>query len=131
MVKVSLRFLFGLLILLTVLVPLNYFLLQAVLKIEFKTINYGVLAYFALLISAVQFSMQNSLKKRPQRFVLNFMAAMGIKMFLSLIFLLILLYFFEVDKKVFGINYLVLYFIFSAYSITNILLAQKVETKDE
>ena len=121
----NLNFITGLAILLLAMIPLNYYILEELIGQTFLPLHYYSYLYFVTLVLVVHFILVRSLKKRPQRFVINFMAVMGIKIFLSLILLVVFIYFFDVNKKVFGINYMILYLVFSSYSIASILKAQK------
>lgn len=119
------RFFISLFLLSFVLVSINYFLLQEVFNTTFTSFYYGVYIYFITLVSIVHFIMLDSLKKRAQRYIVVFMASMGIKIFLSLAVLVVIMYSGINNTKVFAINYLMLYLFYSAFSISQMLRAQK------
>lgn len=125
MSKALSKFFIGLVSLLFILIPLDYYIIVELLNSSFDIINYLTFVYFILVICIIQISLMKLLKGRPQSFVPGFMGALGIKMFLTLIILTVLIYSGMVDKKVFGINFTLLYFIFTAFSITHVLKAQR------
>jgi hypothetical protein len=110
---------------LAILVPVNYYVLEELMDMPFTKLHYGVYTYFVLLILAAHLFMARSLQDRPQRFVVVFMASMGIKIFLSLIILVIIMYTGINNSKPFAINYLILYLVFSSFSISQILRLQR------
>jgi len=129
--KNHLKIIFKLGILCVVLLPINYYVLEELFNIEFTGLYYFSFAYYFIMVFAVHLVMSKALKNRPQNYIVAFMASMGIKMFLSLIILVIILYAEIESSKIFGVNYLLLYMIFSAFSIMEMLKAQKTfqETK--
>ena len=131
MIKSLFKFFWGLIVLILIVLPLNYYIVVELLKSPFDIINYLTFLYFILLISIIQIMMLRLLKKRPQLFVPGFMGALGLKMFLTLIILAVLVYAGLVDKFVFGINFALLYFIFTTFSIVHILGAQRSPIDDK
>ena len=125
------KFFVGLISMLLILIPLDYYIVVELLNSPFDIINYLSFVYFVLVVCIIQFSMIKVLKGRPQSFVPGFMGALGIKMFLTLIILAVLVYSGMVEKKVFGINFTVLYFIFTSFSITHILRAQRSSMEEK
>ena len=109
------------------------FMYKEVLKIEFGYSNYFVFAYFSLIVLFIQVYINKSLKKRPQVFIWTFLGALGLKMFLSLLLLVIVMYAGVHDSKAWAINFISLYFAFSMFSVLQILKAQKrsVENRNE
>jgi len=119
------RFLIELAVLTVILLPLNYFVLEELLDTEFKLIHYFVYAYYVIMVFIIQMVMMRALKNRPQRYIISFMSSMGIKIFLSLIILVVIMYTGLESSKPFAINYLILYLVFSAFSIFQMLRAQR------
>ncbi|MEQ9063797.1 MAG: hypothetical protein RIE58_06450 [Vicingaceae bacterium] len=107
------------------LLPLDYFILDELLNVPFGTVYYFTFFYFVGAVLFIQFYLNSSLKKRPQQFIWSFMGALGLKMFLSLLILLIVIYAGIADPKTYGINYISLYMIFSVFSVIQILKAQR------
>ena len=114
-----------------VLLPMNYFIVVELLQSTFDIINYLTFIYFMVLVAIIQILMSRLLKERPQRFVPGFMGALAIKMFLTLTILVIVVYLGLVDKYVFGINFTILYLIFTTFSITHILSVQRSSIEDK
>lgn len=131
MSKVLSSFILGLISMILILIPLDYYVIVELLNAPFDVINYLTFVYFVLIICIIQFAMMKVLQGRPQSFVPGFMAALGIKMFLTLTILTVLVYLGMVEKKVFGINFAVLYFIFTSFSITHILRAQRSSLEEK
>lgn len=131
MIKSLFSFVLRLAVLLIVILPLDYFVIEELLKVEFVNTYYFVLAYFTLLVLFTQVYMINSLKKRPQVFVWTFLGVIGIKMFLSLIILVIIIYTGVNESKIFGVNFISLYFAFSIFSVLQILKAQRTSLNNE
>lgn len=129
MITSYLRYLVSLLVLLAVLVPLNYYVLEELMDTPFTKLHYAVYSYFIVLILAAHIFMARSLRDRPQRFVIVFMSSMGIKIFASLILLVIIMYTGINNSKPFAINYLILYLVFSSFSISQILRLQRTLTE--
>ena len=125
MIKSHISFIFGLLVLLTVVLPLNYYVLEELLDLPFSKLHYFVYGYFVFIITLIHIYMVQSLKERPQRFVIAFMASMGIKILISLLLLVVIMYTGINNTKTFAINYLALYFIFSSFSVFHTLKTQK------
>ena len=125
MIKSIFSFVLRLAVFLIIILPLDYFIIEEVLKVEFVNTYYFVLAYFTLLVLFTQVYMNNSLKKRPQVFVWTFLGVVGIKMFLSLMILVIIIYAGVNESKIFGVNFISLYFAFSTFSVLQILKAQR------
>ena len=113
------------LLFLIVLLPLDYFILVELLEVSFGLPYYFTFAYFTFIVLIIQFFINGSLKKRPGQFVWTFLGSLGIKMFLSLIILLVMIYTGVENPKVFGINFVTLYMLFSTFSVRHILKAQK------
>ena len=126
MIGASLRFLFSLLIFLVIALALDFFIVVEVFKLDFGFTYYFTFVYFTFAVVVIQLFIIRSLRKRPQQFVWTFMACLGIKMFASLILLLLMIYSGVDHPKVFGINFAVLYLLFSTFSVIHILKAQKV-----
>ena len=125
MITNFLKFFIGLAVLICIVLPVNYFVMEELLDTPFTALNYFVYIYFIILVTAIQFYMTSSLNKRPQRFVISFMASMGVKIFLSLILLVIIMYSGMNNSKSFAINFMVVYLVFSFFSISHILRVQK------
>ena len=124
-------FLLRLMVLLIILLPLDYFVLQELVKIEFGTKYYVAFAYFTLVVIFIQVYIAKSLKKRPQVFIWTFLGALGFKMFLSLLLLVIVVYAGVSDYKIWAVNFVSLYVAFSAFSAMQIMRAQKTSTINE
>jgi hypothetical protein len=124
MIKHTLRFFVLLIVFTALLIPFNYFVLEALLSQEFAFPQYLTYAYFAGITLLVQGFLIKSLEERPQKFVINFMAAMGVKIFLSLILLAIHLYFNKDDGKIYAVNFTVLYLAYAALGTYAILRLQ-------
>ena len=131
MIKSLFSFVLRLFVLLIVVLPIDYYVFEAVLKLEFGFVNYFSLAYFTLLVLVTQFYMVQALKKRPQVFIWTFMGAVGLKMFLSLLLLVIMIYSGVDEPKTFGVNFISLYLIFSTFSVLQILKAQRASMSNE
>lgn len=131
MIKSLFWFTLRLLAFLIVLLPIDYFVFEAVLKITFGFSHYFVFAYFTLIVFFVQIYINKSLKKRPQVFIWTFLGALGLKMFLSLLLLVIVMYAGVNEPKVWAVNFVSLYFVFSVFSALQIMKAQKSSTINE
>jgi len=125
MIKSNLRYIIQLAILIAVLLPINYFVLVELMHIEFSRLYYFSYLYYIILVFIIQIMMSRALKDRPQNYIISFMASMGVKMFLSLGILVVIMYPGLNSSKYFAINYLLLYLIFSAFSIFQMLQAQR------
>lgn len=125
MISSLLRFLFDLFILLALMIPVNYYILEELINLEFSILHYVCYAYFTLMVFLIHIFMLRSLELKPQRFVIYFMASMGVKIFLSLLVLVVIMYTGINNSKVFVINYLSLYFVYSFFSVYHTLRAQK------
>ena len=119
------RFIIELASLLVVLLSVNYFVLVEMLNEKFGILQVIVYCFFLLMVTFIHISMLRALKKRPQQFVIAFMASMGIKIFVSLTLLMIIMYTGINNSNAFAINYLLLYLSFSSFSIYQMLRAQK------
>ena len=131
MIKRVFGFILRLLVFLIVLLPLDYFVLQEVFNIEFSYKYYFVFGYFTLIVLLIQIYINNSLKKRPQVFIWTFLGALGLKMFLSLLVLVIVMYAGVSEPKIWAVNFVSLYFAFSTFSALQIMKAQKTSTVNE
>lgn len=106
------------------LISINYFVLEVFFKTEFSALYYGIYSYFYLMITIIHVFMVRALNKRPQQYIIVFMSSMGIKIFLSLIVLVVIMFSGLNKSKIFAINFLTLYLLFSAYSIYQMLRGQ-------
>ena len=107
MIKYLLRFILICVLLTVVLIPFNYFILQGMLTIPFDQSIYLAYGYFLVLSILIQAFLLKSSSDRPQKFVINFMAAMGGKVMLSLLLLVLHMYFHKEGAKVFAVNFAV------------------------
>lgn len=123
--KYLFRFILICVLLTAVLIPFNYFVLDGILDRKFDYTYYLAYGYFLVLTIVIQGLLLKSLSERPQKFVVNFMAAMGGKIFLSLILILLHLYFNKEGAKVFAVNFTVLYLLYSFLGIYHILSVQR------
>ena len=130
MIKSIISFVLRLAVFIIVLLPLDYYIVEEVLKIGFGNPFYFVFAYFSLLVLFIQVYINKSLKKRPQVFIWTFLGAVGLKMFLSLLLLVIFMYAGVNESKTFGVNFICLYLAFSTFSVLQILKAQKASTSN-
>ncbi len=119
------RFLIELGILTAVLLPINFFVLEELLKVEFKPLHYFIYIYYVAMVLVINIVMMRALKNRPQGYIISFMSSMGIKIFLSLMILVVIMYTGLDNSKPFAINYLILYLVYSAFSIFQMLRAQR------
>ncbi len=105
---------FGLLLVITlVLLSFNYFILEELLNQPFSLKNYLSFTYFFAGGFVMFRYLFNSMNDDPKKFVTRFMAAMGIKIFVSLMILVIYLWVHEAQGKVFAVNFLILYLLYS------------------
>ena len=116
-------------ILIIMALPLNFFITEELLKMDFSGLHYFIFVYYMLMVFFIQMSMLGALKNRPQKFVIAFMSSMGIKIFASLTLLVIVMYTGLNDTKVFAINFLILYLLFSGFSIYQIQKAHNELTE--
>ena len=126
-----LKFLVELATLTIILLPVNYYVLEEILNIDFNNLHYFVFTYLIIMVSIIQFTMMKSIKNRPQRFVFSFMSSMGIKIFISLFILVVIMYSGINNSKPFAINFLALYISYSTFSVLQILRLQKKVPEDK
>ena len=125
MISSFLRYFIELATLSIVLLPVNYYVQEELLKMDFSSLHYFSFIYFILLVTVIQIFLVRSLRNRPQKFVITFMASMGIKIFLSLMILVVIMYTGLNSSKEFAINFLVLYLVYSGFSIMHMQKVQK------
>lgn len=131
MISSILNFLLRSAVLVLFLISVNYFVLEEFFKTDFTALYYGIYIYFYMMITIIHVFMVRALKKRPQQYIIVFMSSMGIKIFLSLIVLVVIMYSGLDKTKTFAINFLILYLLFSSFSIYQMLRAQQHINKDE
>lgn len=131
MISSILNFLLQSAILILLLISINYFVLEEFFKTDFTALYYSIYVYFYLMITVIHVFMIRALKKRPQQYIIVFMSSMGIKIFLSLIVLVVIMYSGLNKTKTFAINFLILYLLFSSFSIYQMLRAQRHINKNK
>ncbi len=119
------KFILQLVVLTAVAIPVNYYVNHEFLNMEFEKLYYFSYFYFFLVTIIIHLLLKRSLKDRPQKYVVVFMASMGIKIFLSLMILVVVLLIGIENSKVFAINYLILYMLYSAFSVSRTLKSLK------
>ena len=119
------RFLVELAVLSVILLPMNYYVTEALLSLDFDILYYGVYLYYLLLVIGIQVAIIRALRDRPQKFIIVFMSSMGLKIFISLILLVTVMMSGLNNSKAFAINFLILYLVFSGFSIYQMQRAQK------
>jgi hypothetical protein len=124
MIKHNLRFFVLVLALTALLIPFNYFVVEAVFGQHFGMEHYLTYVYFAIVTLIIQGFLVKSLESTPQRFVVNFMAAMGLKIFVSLALLGLHLYFNKGEGKLYAVNFTLLYLAYVALGTYSILRLQ-------
>lgn len=123
-----LRFILQLSVFVVLLLSLDYFVIEELFNSTFSGLYYFSFLYFTSLVALIHFALQRSLQERPQKFVIRFMGAMGIKIFLSLMILVIIMYTGMDNSKQFALNYVILYLLYTAFSINRMLRAQRNES---
>ena len=131
MITSFLRFLIELAVLSVVVLPINYYVVEALLQLDFGSLYYVSYLYYLLLVIAIQLAIIRALNDRPQKFIIVFMSSMGLKIFISLIFLVVVMLSGINDTKAFAINFLLLYLLFSGFSIYQMMKAQKEMAPNE
>lgn len=66
-----------------------------------------------------------SMNEDPKKFVTRFMAAMGLKIFISLMILVVYMWFNQSEGKVFAVNFLVLYLLYSGLIFNRLYKVKK------
>lgn len=86
---------------------------------------YMIVVYFLCINSLVHYMLLKAGEKDPKQFVPKFMGAMGLKMFLSLIYIFAYVVLNENEVVYFAVTFLIMYFSYTALEIVSILKALK------
>ena len=107
------RFFILLLVVTLVLLSFNFFILEELLQHPFTLKNYVSFVYFFAGGFIMFRYLYQSMTDEPEKFVRRFMIAMGIKIFVSLMILVVYLWIYGAGGKVFAVNFLILYLLYS------------------
>jgi hypothetical protein len=93
---------------------------QVVATLSIPLAVYGFVIGFALLTAIIHNWLVSTNNKDPKLFVTYFMGALGIRLFATLIFMLVYLYFNQSEKVVFSISIMMVYFSFTVLEISSL-----------
>jgi hypothetical protein len=119
------RFLITSLILAAILTSVMFCVFEFALNKTVTVGYYMIVVYFLTLNGLVHFMLLKAGEKDPKQFVPKFMGAMGLKMFMSLIYIFAYVVLNQEEVLYFAVTFLVLYFSFTALEIVSILKALK------
>ncbi len=87
---------------------------------------YFLILYFVVISSYTHYILLKALIFKPNRFLIKFMLTTTIKLFLSIIILIIFIFTNKLEAKIFSLNFVVLYLIYLFFDIFMILKQSKI-----
>ncbi len=103
-----------------ILIVAQYFIFD-VLQIPFSNLYYIFYGYLFVITLLIHKLLSSQINKRPQAFVTYFMGAMSVKLFLSLIIMLFVLWFNREIKIQLAVVFMILYLAYTFLSVMTIL----------
>lgn len=104
----------------SVLIAAQYFIFDA-MQIPFSNLYYIFYVYLYGITLLIHYILNSKIHKKPQAFVTYFMGAMSVKLFLSLIIMLIVLWFNRDIKVQLAVVFMVLYLFYTLLSVLSII----------
>ncbi|MBA3901026.1 MAG: hypothetical protein H0X62_12600 [Bacteroidetes bacterium] len=118
------------LIILTIAVSAIGELVFAIMPWEKPTVFYYIIAFYFVISAFTHWWLTGALKKNSRRFPAYFMGATSIKLFSSLIFIVLYSIKNPAEAKTFLLTFFLIYLIFSAFETTEILTFSSKYRKD-
>lgn len=104
--------------LVTIVLAAVHFILVQLTNLVWHPIFIALYVYFPMITSIIHAVLIKQIDKRPQLFVNYFMGSMSVKLFLSLILLLVVLYTMPKVRVPFALMFMLMYLVYTALSVT-------------